>query len=101
MLTGEKTHSSHTAQAPHASRAQDAEPGGHDSRPAVEQLAHESGCSMQLVQSLYEQELVFVGREARIRSYVPVLAMKRVRDALRGSRSAAHARSKSPVIGGS
>jgi len=94
MLSEKKTHSPHTPLALHASRRQDAGPAGHYSGPPVEQLAHESGCSMELVRDLYERELMFLGHDARIRSYIPVLAMKRVRAALRSHRSAAHGRSR-------
>ncbi len=58
-----------------------------DSGPPFEQLARELGCPMELVLGLYERELVLLEHGARVRSYIPVLAMKRVRDALRGKRS--------------
>jgi Protein of unknown function (DUF3562) len=49
----------------------------------VEQLAHETGCNAQVVRDLYQDELQLLHREARVRAYIPVLAMKRVRDVLR------------------
>ncbi len=90
MLAGEKTYSSHAARAPHPSRTQEAAPGG----PPVEQLARESGHSLEFVQNLYKRELLYLEHHARIRSYIPVLALKRVRDALRGKHRAAHTRSR-------
>jgi phosphatidylserine decarboxylase len=47
-----------------------------------EQLADESGSSPEIVRDLYQRELVLLQHDARIRSYIPVLAMKRVRKAL-------------------
>jgi len=87
MLTEARTHSPHAARTPHASGTA----GAHYSGPPVEQLAHESGHSLEFVQDLYKRELMFLEHDARIHSYIPVLAMKRVRAALRGNRSAAHA----------
>jgi len=53
------------------------------SGPPLERLADESGCPVEIIVELYEREVFFLGRGARIQSYIPVLAMKRVRDALR------------------
>ena len=90
MLSEKKTYPPQTARTPHASRTQDV----HHSGPPVEQLAHESGHSPEFVQDLYKRELMSLEHDARIHSYIPVLAMKRVRDALRGGRSTAQARSR-------
>ena len=94
MLSEAKTHSPQAARVPHASRRQDGAPGGRYSGPPVEQLARESGYPLEFVQDLYQRELVSLEHDARIRSYIPVLAMKRVRDALRARQSAAHTRSR-------
>lgn len=69
------------------SEAQRYSPATEDSGLPFEQLAEESGCPRELVVDLYERELVLLEDGARIRSYIPVLAMKRVRAALRGKRS--------------
>jgi hypothetical protein len=52
----------------------------------LEELAEQSGCSIDVVEDIYSEEFVRLQRDARIRSYIPVLAMKRVRDALRHER---------------
>ena len=94
MLNEEKTDSLEAARVSHASGMEEAPPVGQYSGPPVEQLANESGYSLEFVQDLYQRQVVFLGDGARIRAYIPVLAMKRVRDALRGDRRATHARSR-------
>ena len=49
----------------------------------LEQLADETGCATEVVQSLYQGEYQLLQRNARVRNYLPVLALKRVRDLLR------------------
>jgi hypothetical protein len=49
----------------------------------LEQLAIETGCGAQVVQDLYQGQFELLQRDARVRVYIPVLAMKRVRDVLR------------------
>ena len=53
----------------------------------LEQLASEAGCTAESVQSLYQEEIQDLQSRARVGTYIPVLAMKRVRDALRRTRS--------------
>ena len=80
----EKRHSAHATGGARVSRTEGAATRARSSRPPFEQLARESGCPLDLVLDLYERELVRLEHDARIRSYIPVLAMKRVRDALKG-----------------
>jgi len=54
-----------------------------DKTDEFEQLAEKTGCAAQIVEDLYRNEFQLLHREARVRSYIPVLAMKRVRDRLR------------------
>jgi Protein of unknown function (DUF3562) len=49
----------------------------------LEQLADETGCAAEVVQNLYQGEYQLLQREARVSNYLPVLALKRVRDLLR------------------
>jgi Protein of unknown function (DUF3562) len=49
----------------------------------LERLASEAGCTAEVVQDLYQEEIQHLQRRARVGTYIPVLAMKRVRDALR------------------
>jgi hypothetical protein len=49
----------------------------------LERLALEAGCTAEVVQSLYQEEIQHLQSRARVGTYIPVLAMKRVRDALR------------------
>lgn len=49
----------------------------------LEELADRSGCSIERVEDIYSRELLLLQRDARIRAFIPGLAMKRVRDALR------------------
>jgi Protein of unknown function (DUF3562) len=49
----------------------------------LEQLADQTGCATEVVQNLYEGEYQLLQREARVSNYIPVLALKRVRDILR------------------
>jgi len=59
--------------------------------PQLRELAARANCRIEVVIELYQHELHFLERNSRIHSYIPVLAMKRVRDALRGNaRSARH-----------
>jgi hypothetical protein len=53
----------------------------------LERLASEAGCTAEVVQSLYQEEIQHLQSRARVGTYIPVLAMKRVRDALRRTRS--------------
>ena len=60
--------------------------GFHASRigqPQLTELAARANCGLEVVIELYQHELRFLERNSRIHSYIPVLAMKRVRDALR------------------
>ncbi len=49
----------------------------------LEQLASEAGCAAEDVRSLYQEEIQHLQSRARVGTYIPVLAMKRVRDVLR------------------
>jgi len=55
------------------------------------QIAAETGCSADLVQDIYRGECRQLKREARISNFIPALAVKRVRDALRHSEETASA----------
>ena len=55
----------------------------------LERLASEAGCTTEVVQSLYQEEIRHLQSRARVGTFIPVLAMKRVRDALRRTRSKA------------
>jgi hypothetical protein len=55
----------------------------------LERLASEAGCTAEAVQSLYQEEIQHLQSRARVGTYIPVLAMKRVRDALRRTRTQA------------
>ena len=50
------------------------------------ELAIASGCALDVVQELYQRELSLLQREARIDTYVPLLAARRVRDVLQRER---------------
>lgn len=50
---------------------------------SLAQLANDYGYSLEAVEDLYQQELSLLQRNARIGIYVPLLAMRRVRDVLR------------------
>jgi len=61
----------------------------HSDKPdEFEQLAEKTGCATEIVEDLYRNEFQLLHRDARVRSYIPVLAMKRVRDRLRKHGSA-------------
>lgn len=49
----------------------------------LEQLADETGWAAEVVQNLYQGEYQLLQRDARVRNFLPVLALKRVRDLLR------------------
>ena len=49
----------------------------------LEQLASEAGFAAEVVHSLYQEEIQQLQSGARVGTYIPVLAMKRVRDVLR------------------
>ena len=49
----------------------------------LEQLADEAGCTAQIVQDLYQDQFETLQRDARVRAFIPVLAVKHVRDVLR------------------
>ncbi len=63
------------------------------SKDQLEQLASEAGCTAEVVQNLYQEEIQHLQSRARVGTYIAVLAMKRVRDLLRRTRgqSGAHA----------
>jgi hypothetical protein len=58
------------------------EPGVGD-RSAIEKLAETSNCPIELVNELYTREVKNLKREAKIRAFVSVIALRRVREALR------------------
>jgi len=60
--------------APHVHQAQ---------RPSMEKLAADWSCPVELVEQLYVGELKVLERNARIQTFVPVVALRRVREALR------------------
>ena len=53
----------------------------------LERLASEAGCTAEVVQSLYQEAIQHLSSRARVGTFIPVLAMKRVRDALRRTRT--------------
>ena len=55
----------------------------------LERLASEAGCTAGVVQSLYQEAIQHLQSRARVGTYIPVLAMKLVRDALRRTRTKA------------
>jgi len=60
--------------------------GFHDSRirhPQLLELAEKTSCRFEVVLEVYERELLLLERTARVRSFIPALAMKRVLNALR------------------
>lgn len=57
----------------------------HDSA-LLERLAMESECSPEIVRDLYQRELQLLQHEARVQGFIPVLALKHVRNALRRQR---------------
>src|SRR5476649_855512 len=52
-------------------------------RPAIELLAQESDVSIDGVTRLYENELAKLGVGARIQGFLPIFAIKKVREMLR------------------
>lgn len=58
-------------------RIADAEP-----TERLDQIAEDTGCAADVVQVLYRDEYDQLRREARISSFIQVLALKRVRDVL-------------------
>jgi len=53
------------------------------SRSAVETLAVRSNKPFETIERLYLEELARLERDARIRTYLPLVALRRVRDMLR------------------
>lgn len=51
----------------------------------LERLAADGRHTIEAVERLYLTELVALERQARIHAFVPLIAMRRVRDALRAS----------------
>jgi hypothetical protein len=53
----------------------------------LEHIAQETGCATEVVQTLYQDQYQLLQRDARVRSFLPLLALKRVRDLLRHGRA--------------
>lgn len=53
----------------------------------LQELATETGCGPQIVQDLYQDQVELLQRDARVRTYIRVIAIKRVRDVLRRTES--------------
>jgi len=53
------------------------------SRTALEKLAGQHHCPLELVERLYVRELTLLEGEARVQAFVPVVALRRVREVLR------------------
>lgn len=58
----------------------------HHDHALFERLAMESDCSPEIVWDLYQRELQLLQHEARVHGFIPVLALKHVRNALRRQR---------------
>jgi len=56
---------------------------GHASRTSMEKLATDCDCPLELVEQLYTREITTLEGEARIQTFIPVVALRRVREALR------------------
>ena len=56
-------------------------------KPSIEKVATDFDCPCEFVEQLYAGELSVLEREARIQTFVPVVALRRVREALRERRS--------------
>jgi hypothetical protein len=74
--------SAHTAPAPGALSTNPAD----HSATQFERLANQWGCSTQFVRDLYQQELELLQHNAQVHGFIPVLALKQVRNALRRQR---------------
>ena len=61
-----------------------------DQTRIIESLARESEFPVDEVTHLYEDELAELGVGARITSFLPIFALRNVREALRKRRAAAH-----------
>jgi len=56
---------------------------GRSSRTSIEKLAADSHRPLEFIEQLYTRELTILQGEARIQTFVPVVALRRVREALR------------------
>lgn len=52
-------------------------------RQSVEDLSGQFDLPIERIIAVYEQELILMGRMARIREYLPILVSRRVKDLLR------------------
>lgn len=87
MVARVDRHAPQAAPSPHPPRTGEAVAGAEHSSSSFERLANESGCSPDIVRDLYQREFELLQHGARVHGFIPVLAMKHVRNVLRQQRT--------------
>jgi len=76
--------------------ARDAAPRSASRRHDAAELAKQEGLPVEIVEDLYESNLADLGKEARVRDFLPVLVENRVRRELRRKKRREAAPGKEP-----